>query len=152
MKIPETHILTLSLVRQATAFFAFFCAALFLTACENEEQRTPTLNMADQTVIYEQMTGILDRLSEGADLMPALEELHTLIDSQRFLKRELSALVSESKEKPDLSNNENFSKATSAFFTALTHYQSTEGASPKVAQALSNLHDPAPIKGEGSSQ
>jgi|GEM_PF-6305392 len=76
--------------------------------------------MAEQAVVYENMAGILDRLSDGAELAPSIEELHTLIDSQRFLKRELSALVSESKEKPDLSGNEDYSAALSTFFKART--------------------------------
>lgn len=103
------------------------------------------------------MASLIDGLSEQPEISPekfkdSLDQLHVLIDSQRLYKRELATLLAAMKEKPDLSGNDELGTAQQTFFKSLSRYQSTPSASPKVAQALQNLHDPAPMKGEGSPQ
>jgi len=97
------------------------------------------------------MAGVLERLTKDGDVDSAVSELDTLIETLKLSKKKAAIIDPPTEEElKALADNEEHKKATKAFFGALTTYQTSDKASPKVQRTLANLHDSEPVKGEGS--
>lgn len=123
-----------------------------IVSCQKEDAEPRQENLKQQTVVFQEMAGVISHLTEGGDMAEGIAELDSLVVTLRDLKRELAVLPPPSPdEASELSGNEAFSQANHQFFRSLREFEASGKADPRVQRTLQGLHDPAPLKNEGKS-
>jgi cob(I)alamin adenosyltransferase len=143
-------IITQSPVRRAAAFFAFL-GFLTLASC-GEDPDSPAAIMAEQTRVFNEMADLLNEVAEGADPMIAAEQLSLLGEELKSLKIKLSQTQDLREEgRDEIVGLADFQKATARRAEAFSHVLRSGKMTRELERAIMAHHNPAPMKGEGTT-